>query len=148
MSLIPIDRNPKPRQLAVFGTLWLLVFGTLGALGLRRHGGLEALEAGKPAALVWTTLLVLAVLIPALGWIWREVLRRAYVALTVLTWPIGWVISRLLLAIAYYLVLTPVGLALKLRGRDAMQRRLDPDAESYWQPKRPTAQAKRYYRQF
>ncbi len=45
---------------------------------------------------------------------------------------LGWVMTRVLLTIFFFLVLTPVGLVFKLIGRDALSRKLDRDAKSYW----------------
>ena len=62
--------------------------------------------------------------------------------------PIGWTVTQLLLAIVYYLVITPIGLIMQLLGRDPMQRRFDPQARSYWVQHDPHSDAGRYFRQF
>jgi hypothetical protein len=41
------------------------------------------------------------------------------------------VMTPLILSLAFFLVLTPVAIVLRLLGKDAMQRRLDPEAETY-----------------
>ena len=51
---------------------------------------------------------------------------------------LGWVNSRLLLGIVYYLVMTPIGILMRARGRDPMSRRLG-DRDSYWVDKPPVA---------
>jgi len=43
----------------------------------------------------------------------------------------------LLLVLVFFLVFAPVGLALRLLGKDPLQRRLQPEAETYWIPRRP-----------
>ena len=48
----------------------------------------------------------------------------------------------------YFLVITPIGLAMRLAGRDLMSRRFDPGAESYWLPHKADKDAGRYFRQF
>ena len=45
--------------------------------------------------------------------------------------PIGWVVSHLLLGVVYFLVLTPIGLTLRALGRDPLERRFDQSASSY-----------------
>lgn len=45
---------------------------------------------------------------------------------------LGWVNSRIILSLVWYLVFTPVSLYFKLTGYDAMHRRLEPDADTYW----------------
>ena len=62
--------------------------------------------------------------------------------------PLGWTFSHAFLAIAYYLVLTPIGLLLRLFGHDAMHRQIDPGATSYWIKRDPAPDSSRYFRQF
>lgn len=45
---------------------------------------------------------------------------------------IGWVNTRLLLGIIFYLVFTPLGLLLRLFGKDMLNRKLEPEAKTYW----------------
>ncbi|MDP6057691.1 MAG: SxtJ family membrane protein, partial [Pirellulaceae bacterium] len=62
--------------------------------------------------------------------------------------PIGWSISHAVLALAYYLAVTPIGLAMRLFGYDPMKRRFDAAASSYWDSREPEADRSRYLRQF
>jgi hypothetical protein len=62
--------------------------------------------------------------------------------------PIGWVISHVILAVIYYLVLTPIGLLLRAAGRDLLARRRDPTAESYWIDRGAKPEVERYFRQY
>ena len=50
---------------------------------------------------------------------------------------LGWVNTRILLGIAFYGLVTPMGLVRRLRGEDPMRRRYDAGAESYRVPKPP-----------
>ncbi len=47
------------------------------------------------------------------------------------------VVSRVVLAVVFYLVVLPTGMILRLRGRDPMQRKLDKQAKSYRTVSRP-----------
>ncbi len=138
MSLIQINRNPTIRELRIFGAGFLVFFALVGWGVYRRTGLLPA------AGAVWA----LAILVPVIGLIVPEVLRLAYLGLTYATFPIGFVISHTVLAIVYYLVLTPIGLILRLCGRDPLQRRRNPQAQTYWVPHVPTTDVRRYFRQF
>jgi hypothetical protein len=137
MTLIRIDRNPPRRQLALFGASWLVFFGLLGAM---------LYDAGRwwPAAALWSV----AVTVPAVGWLVPAVLRLAYLGTAYAGFPIGYVVSHVLLAAIYYLVLTPTGLVMRLCGRDPLCRRFDREASSYWQPRRADERLARYFRQF
>jgi hypothetical protein len=44
---------------------------------------------------------------------------------------LGWVNSRIVLAALFYLVVTPMGLVMRLSGRDPMARKFEPQAQSY-----------------
>lgn len=125
MSLIRLNPRPAPKQLLVFALGWL---GFLGLLGLSFG------KRGHPT--VATVCWILALGVPAAGAIWREGLRLLYVGLSYATYPIGLVVSTVVLAGLYYAILTPIGLLLRLCGHDALQRGFDPKAASYWH-KRP-----------
>jgi len=47
---------------------------------------------------------------------------------------IGNVINRIVLGVVFFLVMWPIGLIMRLRGKDPMRRTLDADAESYRVP--------------
>lgn len=46
---------------------------------------------------------------------------------------IGSVVSPIVLAVVFYGVFAPLGVAAKLTGRDALRLRMEPQATSYWQ---------------
>lgn len=121
MSLIRIDKNPSGRQLIVFGGAWLGFFGVAGWLCWHRgrHAAAEAL---------WGA----AALVPLAGAVSRRAIRSAYVGLSYATYPIGFVVSHVALALVYYLALAPIGLTMRLFGHDPLSRKFDKAAKSYW----------------
>lgn len=62
--------------------------------------------------------------------------------------PVGWVMSYVVASVVYFAVVTPIGLVARLTGRDAMGRRFDPHAPTYWRDTPEVDEPKRYYRQF
>jgi len=52
-------------------------------------------------------------------------------------------LTYVVLTVTYYLVLTPMGLLMRLFRRDPLNLRFDPDAESYWVPVEPDGPADR-----
>jgi hypothetical protein len=136
--MIRINTHPSRRQLRQFGLIWLIFFGAIGAWTWYRGGA-----AGLVAALAG-----LAVIVPVVGWMVPKFMRIVYLAMSYAAWPIGFVVSHVILAIVYYLVITPIGLFNRLRGYDPMHRRFDPAAETYWIPRQPVTDIARYYRQF
>ena len=139
MSVIQINRNPTRRELNRFGFIWL------GFLAL--FGVIAYLKFGSPLAARW--LWIAAVVVPIAGWMVPAFMRLVFLGMSYLACPIGFVVSHVLLAVVYYLVLTPIGLLTRLFGHDSMKKGFDPDAESYWiERSAEAADPKRYFRQF
>jgi hypothetical protein len=61
---------------------------------------------------------------------------------------IGIVVSNLIFAAFYYLVITPVGILMRLFGRDPMRRKLNVDTSTYWRDVEKVVDPERYFRQF
>ncbi len=139
MAIVDVNRNPSRRQLNQFGLIWLAFFGAVAGLLWHRLHSLPA--SGAVAAL--------AVLVPAVGWAVPAFMRLVFVGMSYLAWPIGFVVSHVLLAAVYYLVLTPIGLAMRLFGHDPMRRRFDREAATYWLERHAAERpARSYFRQF
>jgi hypothetical protein len=47
---------------------------------------------------------------------------------------LGAIVSRIILTLTFYLIITPVGLAMRLISGDRFGKRFNPSAESYWVP--------------
>ncbi|MCE5326157.1 MAG: hypothetical protein LLG01_07045 [Planctomycetaceae bacterium] len=136
--LIRLNLRPTRRQLNQFGLAWLAFVSIWAALAMWRWHSPAA--AGALAAA--------AVIVPAAGWLYAPIMRAAYLALTLAAYPIGAVVSTVVLAAVYFLVLTPVGLLMRLLRRDPMQRRFDRQATTYWRARPPAPDSARYFRQF
>ncbi len=135
-SPIP-NRTPSERELQWFGLIVLVVFGMLGSMALWRFDALGA------AQVLWSLGAGIA-----LGFYALRPLRRPIYGLWMrLTTPIGWAISNLVLAIIFYGLITPLGLVMRLFGRDKLERRFEPAAESYWVAHDPGGDTARYFRQ-
>ncbi len=82
------------------------------------------------------------------GYFLPRAMKPIYVTWMALAMPIGWVVSHLLLLGVYYVVLTPIGLLMRLFGYDPMQRQFDRTATTYWTPHDPETEAARYLKQY
>ena len=56
-------------------------------------------------------------------------------------------LSHLVLAVIYYLILTPIAIVMRTFGRDQLRLRFDASARSYWKEHDPAADTARYFRQ-
>lgn len=52
-----------------------------------------------------------------------------------LAFVLGWINTRLILLIVFYLILTPMGLIARLLGKDPLDRKADRAVGSYWKKK-------------
>jgi hypothetical protein len=100
---------------------------------------------GIAAILVWrsgwalgpigTTLLVLGSTLAAFGLAFPRALRPVYRAWMGLALVLGYVMTRVLLTVVCVTLFIPIGLALRLVGKDLLGIRLDERAPTYWQPR-------------
>ena len=147
MAVLQIDWNPRRKVLRNFGLIGLVAFGAFGALAHWQVYPFRGLSDGaaETASVVLWALAVYCGLCAAAAPI---AVKPVYLLLTVITFPIGFVLSYVVMAIMFYLVITPVGLVFKIIGRDSMNRKFDPSAATYWIKRRPPETLKRYFRQF
>jgi hypothetical protein len=139
MSVVQINKNPDRRQLNQFGFIWLGFMTLFGAIAYFKFG--------SPLVARW--LWLAAVVVPILGWLMPAFMRLVFLGMSYLALPIGFVVSHVVLAAVYYLVLTPIGLLTRLFGYDSMKKSFDPDSATYWIERSPEEiDAKRYFRQF
>lgn len=136
MSLIRINRNPRKGQLTVFALAWLVILAVLG---------MEAWHHGRHTAaeVAWG----LAAIVPVAGAARPGWLRLLYLGLSYTSYPIGFAVSHVALALVYYLALTPIGLTMRLFGHDPLNRRPDPKAQSYWVKKDGPKPVETYFEQ-
>ncbi len=135
--MIRVRRDPRPRDLRVFGLALALVAGLGARWLLRRDLGPFAWAALGAGGLG----LLAAALRP-------RALRPVFVALSIATYPVGLVVSTVLLGVIYFVLLGPVALVLRALGRDKLGLRFDRSAATYFQPRPAAPPRERYFRQF
>lgn len=123
--MIKVDFNPSEAQLRQFGWIALFGFPGVAVLMLWTHQDWEV------NAVSWT-LFGLGAVCALLAATAAAALRPFYVVLMIVAIPIGMVISAVFLRVIYYLIFTPMALWFKVIGRDAMHRKLEPEADTYW----------------
>ena len=125
------------RDLRKFGLTVGGVFVLLGVLFLLRHRSNYPSFLGAGAVLT------------AFGVIWPRALKYVYIAWMALAFTLGFVMSNVILALFFFLFVTPIGLLARLFQKDFLARKLDKQAPSYWiQCARETSTAENYERQF
>ena len=79
---------------------------------------------------------------------WPRANLPIYVGLTIASYPIGLVLSYVIMGSLFYLLISPVGIIFRLIGRDPMEREWDLAAESYWNDSAAPRPKERYFKQF
>lgn len=134
-----INWSPDEKILRQFGWISLAGFGVLASVAWFKFGS-------QPMTI---TLGVLAVLTPVVGSINPKALKFLYVGLSLISYPIGFAVSNLVLLLIFFLVFTPLALIFKLIGRDELRLHLDPEASTYWRKYDPDGRKPAsYYRPF
>jgi hypothetical protein len=138
MQWADVKATPSPSKLRQFAGLWLVVFVTLGAWRFwQQHQN--------------TTGFVLAAVglgIGAIGLVRPTAIRWVYTAWMVAAFPLGWTVSRLMLAAVFYVIFTPVALLFKSIGRDCLRLRRGSNLPTYWTPKPAALHTHDYFRQY
>ena len=135
--MIEIDTNPDKKKLRGFGWIAFVFFGFWTYwTATRSHLSWLPILFGTIAAYS----LIGALLLP-------KILKWLFLALTFLAFPIGWVVSNVLLLIIFYLIFFPIGLLLRLFGHDPLNRKWKKDA-SNWITSKTDRPAKSYYQTY
>jgi hypothetical protein len=110
---------PTRRQLLQFGLLITAIVAVVALLPLR--------SGARPD--VW--LLACAAGAGTLSWARPQLLDPVYRAWIRLGHALGAVSSRIVLTALFFVIFLPIGLAMRVVGRDPLNRRFDRDLESY-----------------
>jgi len=130
LALPPPLRHPTPRVLRQFGAGLVCLLLVL-AYTLRASAGLTGLALG------------LAALAGALAAAVPSVLRWPFVAVSLVTYPLGLVLQRVLLAAGFFLVFTPFALGLR-----AVRRARGEVPVTGWRPAPPARPPEEYFRPY
>ena len=128
--------RPDAKELRRFAIAMLIGFTLLGLFSVWRASGITT-----GAIILWSigVFLAVAAFIPKLN-------RVAYLAVYLPTSIIGYVVSNVILALMFFFVITPLGLFLRLMGKDLLQQQ--PRKQTAWLPVKGVKSEDSYYRQF
>ena len=138
MKWSDLPLKPTARVLRQFAAAWLIFFV---AVGVYRYVARGQHQAGIAVA-------VMAVVVGVTGLIRPVAVRWLFVGATVLAFPIGWVVSQIMLAVMSYGIITPLALLFRLRGRDLLARKPAPNRPTFWTPKQTPEEMGTYFRQY
>jgi hypothetical protein len=115
-----------PKEIRNFGLLFTAVSLILAAFSAYKGNT------------TWPWLAGVAFFFLTTGLFAHSILRPIYVGWMKFAFVLGWINTRLILGLFFYLILTPVGLVMRLFGHDPLHRKIDRKAPSYWVKRPPT----------
>jgi Saxitoxin biosynthesis operon protein SxtJ len=108
-----------------FGLVFAVVFAVIAAWPLMSGGALRWWAAGVAAAFAVAAMVVPRVL---------AVPNRLWMKFGLL---LGKIVSPIALGVLFYGVISPLGLVMRLAGKDPLKLKFDPRARSYWAEREP-----------
>ena len=115
-----VEKEPQSRDLTILALLFLAILSVIGAFQLFWKGS-DSGHYWIGAGVVFAA----TRLVPPL---FRQ-LYRFWIRLSVI---LGYFISRIILIITYFVAAAPVGIIMRILGKDPMERKRDPQAPTYW----------------
>ncbi|MFH0790877.1 MAG: SxtJ family membrane protein [Candidatus Omnitrophota bacterium] len=112
--------NLSTKNLRKFGITMAAAFLVISFFILIKHR-----NSPLPAVITAIIFFISAVLIPNL-------LKPVYIFWMRLAFILGWINTRLILCVIFFLILTPIGLVIKLFGIDLLDTKTDKNKQSYW----------------
>jgi len=128
--------DTSSKEIRKFGLVIAIALGVIGSFVYVKFGNFDVVG--------WLWGIGLLFLI--LGFILPSVLRPVYRIWMLLAYFIGGIVSRVILTVLFYIVLTPTGLVLRLFGKDVLDQKFDKRQESYWVKKDLSGHTKEQYR--
>jgi len=133
MNKTKTDRTTLKR----FGLIMASGLSLLALLILFKHK-----QASWPVLTISLFFLLVTLIIP-------NILKYPYIIWMKFAFILGWVNTRILLCIIFYLVFTPVGLFMRLFKIDPLERKFNRSSASYWKTRNnQVAALKNYERRF
>jgi hypothetical protein len=125
--------NATPKEVRKFGITFSVLAIGLAAFSFYRMNPLWMVFLGASLFFLLTGL-----------WAY-PILKRIYVGWMTFAFALGWVNTRLILGLVFYLIFTPTGLVMRLLGKDPLGLRFDRQATTYWLKRAPQDPSKKRY---
>ena len=126
-----------------------------GSRALRSFGLLLAGVSGAAALLLyrkglasWQVWAAVAAVLAIAGTLGPALLRAPYRVWMSVGMLLGWLMTRIILFLAFVIVMTPMGWLVRALGKDVLDQRIDRQAGSYWKERRKATGREQYTKQF
>jgi len=146
-KMIEINLRPGPKVLRQFGFVAVVAFLLLATLAWKERM-IFSFGLGELRETIAVTFIILGSLSALFSLMYPRANLPLYIGLTLISYPIGYVLSHIIMGVIFFLVITPAGFLLRILGRDPMNRHFLRDAETYWVEVQSERPKESYFRQF
>jgi hypothetical protein len=146
-KLVEINFNPDNKTLRQFGVIAFVGFGILAALAYYEKL-IFSFGLGDARLTVVTIFAAVGSIALLFSLVAPKANRILYVGLTLLAFPIGFVLSYLIMGTLYFLIIGPIAVLFRIFGRDPMHRAYDSNAVTYWQSAKAPRDKDSYFHQY
>jgi hypothetical protein len=146
-KLVEINFNPDTKTLRQFGVIAFVGFGVLAALAYYERL-VFSFGLGEARTTVVTILAALGSVALLFSLVAPKANRVLYVGLTLVAFPIGFVLSYVIMGTLFFLIIGPIAVLFRLLGRDSMHRAYDPSTPTYWHTAKPPRDKESYFHQY
>lgn len=143
MSLVKLNWKPSPKELRQFGAIFGIGFLLIGLVKYFWMWN-WLFERNEKSGII---LILIGVIVGAIGLTGTKLALPFYWFWMGIAFVLGNIMSRVVILLIYYGVITPMGFAARLSGRDKLQLKKRA-VQSYWQDISLPNDPEKYKRQF
>lgn len=96
----------------------------------------------------WKWLIGSGLVLFGASYLFFPVMKPVHVVWMVLAHVWGWAMTRIVLSLFFFVILTPIGWVIHLSGKDLLGEEIEPGAVSYWRQRRKQFESRHMERQF
>ncbi|MGC6423728.1 MAG: hypothetical protein ACON4O_01930 [Lentimonas sp.] len=141
--IIEVDWSPNKQRLRSFGFFALPAFVIVGLIFFLKNDGYPMVTRNL-AYVSWS----LSIACPILACSFPRALLPLYWLLTAISIVISRLLGLCVLALFFFLIITPISLIFKLCGRDALRLKPDANCKTFWRPSKQPGSVRRYFNQY
>ncbi|MBT5874491.1 MAG: hypothetical protein HOH43_13820 [Candidatus Latescibacteria bacterium] len=129
--------NASPQEVRKFGITFAILTALIAGYAIYRESDLWMWFTGGSAFFLVTGLFI------------RPVLKPLFIGWMTFAHALAWFNTRLIMGVSFFVLFTPIGLVMRLFGKDFLNVRIEKESPSYWSRRTPeTLELKRYEQLF
>ena len=147
-QMIDLNLDPDAKTLRHFGFIALVGFSAIAALVWFEKLIFAGGWLGDARETVAYTLVAIGGFAALCSLVFPKANKFLFIGLSIVAFPIGFVLSYVIMGTLFFLIITPIGLVMRALGKNPLALDYAQDADSYWNECRPSRPSDSYFKQF